>query len=756
MPACSTPSGLLALPGMPTTCECLSQWIDLLESPLSGLDLRYARHCIKGACRPAACVVAPLNTSHAAALSVSMAGLPQLVLVTEAEPGFHDHFRVRPPRDADEGTEVIPASACSMTACSWRGVCLAGDGSAASGFAAAEQGVEPRCVCTPAADAPQTDAQCKDAAYWCPNACRRQGLCVQGVCVCAKGYWGLDCSQTSGGAAGSFALLLGSGPALLPGGGPRPRLFVYDLPASLAAWPVALLGVGSDSERLEGALFLEAALRSRHRTLVAEEADFFIIPVHGGDAVRRMRALAYVRKRWAYYNASLVRTTWPVGSAANATSSSAAVSSAATAAAASDWEWAPSDKTVSTGGRRLQAAQRASSSPNHLFPPVCGGSGVGGLPDVRPLMRRARRLQPGQPPGNALPLRLRGLAFLSCSGLHIGQARGELRDDFRATGAAWWLPEQGPMLAPNSSSLSSEVLGLFRPGVDIRVPDSTRLRCAAASASRNRTTVLYWEGAVRREPPERFFPHNVRAEALHKLGSVPGFAMRTSSRPAPNATGEDAARGWAEFERSPTVAWGFEAAQFCLATDAASGAFGSKDAEALSAGCVPVVVADNTSSHFEEVLPAAAFSLKIDESALSSLPDILASASASLSALQEQGACACEVLTAPWAADPGTWHSTAWADIDALASQDTQGAFATLLAVLARRVLLAESMAGALPDPGLAAVAGLGVGSDACALAEAQRRQRFALSLPPAMVSAKNETEPSPAAHERVVRRAAR
>ena len=110
----------------------------------------------------------------------------------------------------------------------------------------------------------------------CFNQCRGRGKCVESVCICDPGFWGLDCSATLS-PNGSFALLLGGGGKQGRDGGPelapapsRPSFWIYDLPVRLTAWQYGLSGLLQDFGRVDGPATLEAMLRSTHRSATPE------------------------------------------------------------------------------------------------------------------------------------------------------------------------------------------------------------------------------------------------------------------------------------------------------------------------------------------------------------------------------------------------------------------------------------------------------------------------------------------------------
>ena len=103
------------------------------------------------------------------------------------------------------------------------------------------------------------------------------------------------------------------------------------------------------------------------------EADYFVVPAAGGLAVRRIAALRFAAARWPFFNAS-----------------------------------------VAEGGPA-----------RHVFPTVCDDGGLIKYNDVAQLLVRAGRVGAGRPWTDALAAlpELKYSVFLTCNGLHMGQAR---------------------------------------------------------------------------------------------------------------------------------------------------------------------------------------------------------------------------------------------------------------------------------------------------------------------------------------------
>ena len=329
------------------------------------------------------------------------------------------------PADAYRRLDLQPLADCPAR-CNGRGVC------SRSGRALLRElrpeDKAPRCLCWRPSGAMQGvgGPSCTGGKPSCMNGCRGKGECVGGVCNCQPGFWGLDCSMTTG-PDGLPALLRAGGPGLQPRPALRPRLYVYDLPASLSAWPLAALGFTTDFGRSDGTLLLAASLRSAHRTADPGEADYFVVPIVGGvtvdeTQVDRLAALRYLRAAWPYFNASVER-----------------------------------------------------GAATHVFPTMCHDQGVTAYEGVMEELLRSESeggmrlapLPPGTPLAAALPPLLAHSVFVVCNGLNLGFLRGV----YPGNRTTWWTREGGfDRDAAARTGLGSA--GAFVPGKDIVVPDS--------------------------------------------------------------------------------------------------------------------------------------------------------------------------------------------------------------------------------------------------------------------------------------------
>ncbi|CAI5498721.1 unnamed protein product [Closterium sp. Naga37s-1] len=149
-----------------------------------------------------------------------------------------------------------------------------------------------------------------DLPFDCFNGCSGQGECRRGVCVCQRGYFGLDCSMFID-AQGTTRILrlqpfLWSTAVPPPSPSPssssplRPLIYVYDLPPHFNTWQFAQTRYIDWREQV---FFLERLLRSPHRTPDPAQADFFYVPLMFRARLMKANTLA-----WAV---SYLRSTWP-------------------------------------------------------------------------------------------------------------------------------------------------------------------------------------------------------------------------------------------------------------------------------------------------------------------------------------------------------------------------------------------------------------------------------------------------------------
>ena len=513
LPACLMPGGHVAHFQTPRkTCACLLQWIKLLES--SAIIPSGEHTCLDAG--PAMSMAQVLQSPSTFQQRVWL-GQPGGVL-HDADP-----FRM---------LDNTSASACPDS-CGWRGSCVTAGHRGLLRDAAA--GDQPKCVCpefrvghgAQGVMWGHHNPACTSGRSFCLNDCRGKGDCVSGMCVCRPGFWGLDCSTTTGPDGKSIVLgPMGTQRTAAP---LRPSVFVYDLPAPLGAWAPAMEGMSSDFGRLDGPLLLAAFLRSAHRTADPAAADLFLVPVIGGTNVARLPALRYVRERWPYFNASV-----------------------------------------------------AAGVVTHFLPTVCHDQGIlsysGFASELLAGLRRAP-LKPGEPWAAALPPILAHTAVLSCNGLHLGGLRGF----YPRNNTFWWTPESG---APDEALLAealrhSGAAGGFTVGKDVVMPNSHHqlLHSHAeggcvppAPLGLQGGSTLYFEGTVEKLAEGEFSPFNSRKVVIDLLRGRTGFSLRNSH----------------EHPKEQGPAWDMLQARFCFSPGGNAGGFGDRELEACCPQACPL------------------------------------------------------------------------------------------------------------------------------------------------------------------------
>ena len=120
----------------------------------------------------------------------------------------------------------------------------------------------------------------------CPNECLGRGTCSYGFCHCQSGYWGLDCGFSSA----RVAALSAAGESAV-----RPRIFVYEVPASIrrscAPWTLP--------EDLGDRLLL-----SEHLEPDPMRADlYWVYGCPNGDTI--LPVLRWIKRAHPFWNASV-------------------------------------------------------------------------------------------------------------------------------------------------------------------------------------------------------------------------------------------------------------------------------------------------------------------------------------------------------------------------------------------------------------------------------------------------------------------
>jgi len=161
--------------------------------------------------------------------------------------------------------------------------------------------------------------------------------------------------------------------------------------------------------------------------------------------------------------------------------------------------------------------------------------------------------------------------------------------------------------------------GCFREGHDVVIPPPIPARpefAITANALRysDRPTLFFFGGDARMKGSEMYewggrngmdgvpvYSHGVRQLVVQSLSNEPNFTV------------------WAGHQK--TYEQDISRAQFCLAPTGAG--WGIRVVEEVTRGCIPVIIQDNVTQAFEEILPYAKFSVRVSEADIPRLPEIL-------------------------------------------------------------------------------------------------------------------------------------
>ncbi len=185
----------------------------------------------------------------------------------------------------------------------------------------ASKSAPPECICLPGHSGPDCSTPPLQTVDRCMNRCSNAGRCVHGTCLCHEHASGMDCSQPvppwapsesaparpgSGSGSGSGAREQRRRSGAAAQGALSPRIYVYDVPARVTSWlALPTLGAHDQACQLPSAgcwwiggidpayaadvALLRRMLRSPHRTLDPEEADFFFVPLIQSIGFRSLR-----------------------------------------------------------------------------------------------------------------------------------------------------------------------------------------------------------------------------------------------------------------------------------------------------------------------------------------------------------------------------------------------------------------------------------------------------------------------------------
>ncbi|KAG2446120.1 hypothetical protein HXX76_000719 [Chlamydomonas incerta] len=131
----------------------------------------------------------------------------------------------------------------------------------------------------------------------CLNSCNGQGWCAGGFCHCKPGFYGADCSLSTG---------PDGRPVLLAGQGYVPRqhgikIYVYELPPVANTWTYI-----ARIDRPLVQVLLQRMLSSGVRTTDGDAADYYFIPLLTRTRTHTVNHLAavvaYVRQYWPWWD----------------------------------------------------------------------------------------------------------------------------------------------------------------------------------------------------------------------------------------------------------------------------------------------------------------------------------------------------------------------------------------------------------------------------------------------------------------------
>lgn len=506
---------------------------------------------------------------------------------------------------------------------------------------------------------------------WCFNNCSGNGRCMDHFCHCDPSFFGMDCSLTYT-APGGAGWIRGSVPRITHhhegfGGagarrdaghpGRRPLVYVYDMPPRFTVHQVWANrdGMGQDIGRDDGVAFVEAVLRSRHRTADPNEADFFVVPTAGFAGISRAKALRYVRETWPYFDATKDKGAnhiWP---------------------------------TITPDYGPLQYLEISAYTSAHTltlgketdFPVRGAGEGDGEVDRNR----RWRVRLPADAPDHIarfVQLTHQGLEMGVKSHADVWGAFVPGKDVTIPTADEHWKREYCPDETGDASDETFKVE--FHPGGS----DDTVRAVSETRPDYERRVMVYFAGTVEHE--DRYAPLNMRVEIMKHLVGVPGWYVHDMGGGSDRAEREklgEAGVGVIDMSH----------ANFCLAPQGTSGGWTVREINGIKAGCIPVYVQPRVTTYFEEYVPRDLYQVALPydtEELIRAIPDLPGRLARvwenkeEVLRLRRQGRCVCQHLThhslglhsREW------WNPTStFFDVD-----DRPGVFRTLMATLRTRV----------------------------------------------------------------------
>ncbi|KAI8471154.1 MAG: exostosin family-domain-containing protein [Monoraphidium minutum] len=462
----------------------------------------------------------------------------------------------------DGGVVAQPLSQCPGN-CSLRGQCVS-------------RGGEARCACWRGYDG----AACEfEHDSFCLNGCQGRGACAGGFCHCKPGYWGADCSRSRAFPPDGFTLQTAAAAAAAaaagstPGAPPPPPP-----PAGRGAW-------GAPADLKIYVYELPSDVAFDFEAAAAFEFDV-------GFAYHHPNYIAYRHFRAMLMNDSSVRTEDP------REASLFFVPAESYAYSSNIGDVLPHLRRVMAYVRDALPFFNATGGRDHVLW-LPNDRGACFIPQDDPLVTHFGLA--ALPPGAAAA----GSDFAAAAAAGGGACHRPGRDVVAApvfaqqeelTAETYLKPEgRGAAAAAAADPTSAGGGGANATG-------------GGGGGAERRGPLLFFAGDVRES--DKTYSGGARQArglftAVHRLfKSHPGVRLVTGGLP------------WERYVSE------LRAARFCLAPYGHG--WGVRLSEAVAAGCVPVIVQDGVQQPYEDLLPYAAFSLRLPTPGLPQLLDALA------------------------------------------------------------------------------------------------------------------------------------